>query len=281
MHHFRESLDLAPYWYFTHINLGVAYQHLGQMDSARAYYDRGVEFDRYSGLGLSHRGEFRLAIHDYAGARDDFAHSATLSLDRYRNTKGLAKAYAGLGDATRSVDETKRLIELDSVSAMRDIPGISQPYFDQPTLREAGIAFYRALDQRLPGTSWIPENISRLKNLAGQRGQANPSLQAVQLASAPGGTGTAATQASLMSEGLALLRAGDASRAAKSFRQIIALNPTHYGAHYQLAVALDRSGNTHEARTVWQTVLRMAQGYHDAATEQTARTRLRAAPDSP
>ena len=80
-----------------------------------------------------------------------------------------------------------------------------------------------------------------------------------------------------MNEGLTLLRS-DPRRAATSFRQVLALNPTHYGAHYQLAVALDRSGNTRQARALWEAVLQMAQSYHDAATEQTARVRLRVDP---
>ncbi len=165
MEHYRQSLKLAPFWYYTHINMGIAQARLGQVDSAKASYDRAVENDRYSGHALTWRGEFRLAQRDFSGARDDFVTSGRLSLQPYRNTKGLATAYAGLGDIERSLEETKRLILLDSATALTDVPAISTPYFDNPRLRQAGIEFYRRLAERLPGTWWIPENITRLERL--------------------------------------------------------------------------------------------------------------------
>jgi tetratricopeptide (TPR) repeat protein len=285
LQHFRASLELAPYWYFTHINLGVAYQHVGQMDSARVYFDRGVEYDRYSGMGLTHRGEFRLAVRDYEGARDDFVRSSSISLDRYRNTRGLATAFAGLGNVAQCLEATQRLISLDSAAALADIPGISTPFFEVADLHAAGIAFYEALGQRLPGTQWIPENINRLRALANRTGTGASRSSAVQLASQqpPGGSVGAQpdAQQTLMAAGLRLLQNGKPAEAATSFRRVLALNPLHYGAHYQLAVALERSGNATEARMHWQTVLQMAERYHDASTAQTARTHLRVAPPTP
>ena len=163
--HYRESERLAPNWYYTHINLGVAHARLGQPDSARAAYDRAVANDRYSGHALTWRAEFRLTQRDFAGARDDFVASNAVSLDRYRNTRGLATAYAGLGDVQRSLDATRQLIVLDSATAVTHVAGIATPYFEDPRLRSAGVQFYRGLEQRLPGTWWIPENIARLERL--------------------------------------------------------------------------------------------------------------------
>jgi tetratricopeptide (TPR) repeat protein len=165
MAHYREALRLAPFWYYTHINMGIAQSRMGQIDSATVSYDRAVENDRYSGHARTWRGEFRLTLRDFAGARDDFATSGRLSLQTYRNVKGLATAYAGLGDITRSLEQTLRLIGLDSATALTDVPGISTPYFANPALRMAGIDFYRRLALRLPGTWWIPENIARLERL--------------------------------------------------------------------------------------------------------------------
>ena len=55
-------------------------------------------------------------------------------------------------------------------------------------------------------------------------------------------------------------------------------NPTHYGATFQLASALDAAGKRRQARPVWEKVLAMAEGYHDAATAATARARLQKQP---
>ena len=168
--HYRESLRLAPNWYYTHINLGVVYARMGQVDSARVSYDRAVANDRYSGHALTWRGEFLLSQRDFAGARGDFVASNTLSLDRYRNTKGLATAHAGLGDVQRSLHATRQLIALDSATAVTHVASIATPYFENAQLHAAGIQFYRGLEQRLPGTWWIPENITRLERISGVSG---------------------------------------------------------------------------------------------------------------
>jgi Flp pilus assembly protein TadD len=46
----------------------------------------------------------------------------------------------------------------------------------------------------------------------------------------------------------------------------------------QLAVALDRAGKPNEARPLWEKVLRMADGYNDRATANTAHSHLNQKP---
>ena len=169
MAHYREALRLAPQWYYTHINMGIIHARLGHVDSARAAYDRAVAFDRYSGHALTWRAEFRLAQRDFAGAREDIERSNAFSLAAYRNTKLLATAHAGLGDVPQALEQTLALIRLDSATALTDVPGISTPFFENPVLRRSGIEYYRRLEQHLPGTWWIPENITRLERLLASR----------------------------------------------------------------------------------------------------------------
>lgn len=95
---------------------------------------------------------------------------------------------------------------------------------------------------------------------------------------APGVAGE--SEAQLMEKGTQLLyQTGDPVGAEATFRTVLAKNPEHYGAHYQLAVALDRGGRPLEARDEWTDVLRRAEAIKDSTTAQTARTRL-AAPDT-
>jgi cytochrome c-type biogenesis protein CcmH/NrfG len=86
--------------------------------------------------------------------------------------------------------------------------------------------------------------------------------------------------APLMTRGIdTMYKSGDPVAAEAIFRQVLEHNPTHYGAHYQLAVALDRGGRPTEARPAWDDVLKNAMAIGDTATAQTARARL-AAPDT-
>jgi tetratricopeptide (TPR) repeat protein len=84
--------------------------------------------------------------------------------------------------------------------------------------------------------------------------------------------------AAQMREGLdALYQRNDPGAAVLAFARVLSQNAQHYGANYQMAVALDRLGRSAEAEPLWQRVLLMAQSYNDAQTAQTARARLRLA----
>lgn len=84
----------------------------------------------------------------------------------------------------------------------------------------------------------------------------------------------------LMDQGLALLhQKNDPVGAQESFRNVIRRNPTHYGAHYQLAVALDRGGQPAQARIAWEEMRKLAEAIRDTATLRTVQRRL-ASPDT-
>ena len=90
-----------------------------------------------------------------------------------------------------------------------------------------------------------------------------------------------ATEETLMRAGLdALYQRHDPTGAAAEFQQVLAKNPTHYGATFQLAAALDAAGRPQEARPYWEKALAMAQRYADTETADRARARL-AAPEVP
>jgi Tfp pilus assembly protein PilF len=88
------------------------------------------------------------------------------------------------------------------------------------------------------------------------------------------------SEADLMQRGMQqMYQSQDAAAAEATFRAVLALNPTHYGAHYQLAVALDRGGKPTDARPEWNEVLRQAETFKDTTVIKTAKARL-AAPDT-
>ena len=90
----------------------------------------------------------------------------------------------------------------------------------------------------------------------------------------------AAAQAAVMQHGLDLVyKTNDPIDAVDTFRVVLKMNPTHYGARFQLAKALDLSGKPTEARPVWNEVLTAAEAINDTATLATAKARL-AQPDT-
>ncbi len=78
-----------------------------------------------------------------------------------------------------------------------------------------------------------------------------------------------------MTRGLeALYRAHDPGEAATYFRKVLARNPDHYGANYQLARVLDLLGSSEEAERYWKRTLELAGRFADTATAGIATRRL-------
>lgn len=91
----------------------------------------------------------------------------------------------------------------------------------------------------------------------------------------PGCSGTEETPEALMTRGVdSLYTKNDPEAAAKDFRKVLAKNPEHYGANYQLALALDRSGKPAEARPLWEKSLALAEAIKDEKTADAVRKRL-------
>jgi len=89
------------------------------------------------------------------------------------------------------------------------------------------------------------------------------------------GAGDAERDRLMMQEGLdALYASGAPERAVGVFRRVLALHPGHYGATYQLAVALERAGRADEARIAWAAVVPLAERFGDLATLALARGKV-------
>lgn len=73
----------------------------------------------------------------------------------------------------------------------------------------------------------------------------------------------------------ALYEQNDYEGAAVYFRKVLEKNPTHYGATFQLAKALDQQGKQAEARSLWKRALKMAEQYQDKETAEIVRGQLK------
>jgi tetratricopeptide (TPR) repeat protein len=87
--------------------------------------------------------------------------------------------------------------------------------------------------------------------------------------------GNVSDQEAAMQAGLdALYTKNDAAGAVRYFRLVLELNPRHYGAHFQLAKALDAAGRAAEARPAWEAMKPMAEAAEDEETLTVVRARL-------
>jgi hypothetical protein len=87
----------------------------------------------------------------------------------------------------------------------------------------------------------------------------------------------AALEAQLMGLGLDLLYTKhDPSGAVARFSRLLQRNPAHFGAAFQIAKALDQLPDAGDSLRAWRRVKRMAESYHDQATADMARARLKA-----
>jgi tetratricopeptide (TPR) repeat protein len=108
----------------------------------------------------------------------------------------------------------------------------------------------------------------------------DPNVSAAKAALAQAALANPATPPELADEALMrigleeLYKEGNPNAAAGHFRKVLEHTPTHYGAHFQLAMALDRAGKPEEAKPLWEQVLKLAEDYNDKPTADTARARL-------
>ncbi len=77
-----------------------------------------------------------------------------------------------------------------------------------------------------------------------------------------------------MAEALAKMQQGDGLAASENLRILLAANPDHYGATYQIARALDMAGVPAEARSYWEKALEKAEEFQDSASIAAIRDRL-------
>jgi len=162
----------------------------------------------------------------------------------------------------------------------------------QATDADAAVAHFRKALEVNPTHYGATFQLARALDRAGRRDEAKQQWQRVLQLAEPisdqpiideararlgGGRAPAAAPAAgdAMAAGLdALYTRRDPATAATRFREVLAQNPEHYGATFQLATALDMVGDTGGSRPLWERMLKMAEALDDAKTVETARARL-------
>ncbi len=205
----------------------------------------------------------------------------------------------GLGMALEHRPERTALIRLPIIEHPSDqamMKGGLDTLYTRGDPTRAAEQFRKVLE-RSPNHYGATFQLAYALDAAGKRDEARPWWKKVlRMAEGQGDTSTATTararlaqpdaamseaasQEAMMKAGVALLYANrDPNGAVAQFRKVLERNPTHYGATFQLAMALDHAGKPAEARPLWEKVLKMAEGSNDKPTADTARARLQRRP---
>lgn len=165
--YYTRALALAPNWYIVHINTAIAQRALGNTDRARWHINRAVEVDQYSGTALTWRADFALRDGRYEDAVRDLLAARPRSTDAYAICRGLAKGYAGVGDAARALNEARACARVDGSRFAGDIVDVAGPFFSAASRAAAGIQFFEGLEALYPDAWWVHANIATLARTVG------------------------------------------------------------------------------------------------------------------
>ena len=204
----------------------------------------------------------------------------------------VVRAAAALNDQRTAGLAWDQLVRLGSVGDENLMARGLDNFYGRRNPQAAATAF-RTLVERNPMNYGATYQLAAALDANGEPEEARPHWERVEAMAARAGDRDAAERArqrleqppatpdsaALMKLGLdALYQRRDVAVAVESFSKILEQNPAHYGAHYQLAAALDAAGQRQEARVWWEKMLTMAEAVNDQVTADAARERLETKP---
>jgi Tfp pilus assembly protein PilF len=242
-----------------------------------------TEFEKVLAANPSHYGAtFQLAAALDAAGRSDEARSLWEKMLTLAESSGdqqtAATARAKLSQPPVATEETLMRAGLDALYQRHDPTGAAaefqQVLAKNPTHYGATFQLAAALE-----AAGRPQEARPYWEKALAMAQRYADTETADRARARLGTPEVPSDEAVMRHGLdALYRQHDPAAAAAEFRQVLARNPTHYGATFQLAAALDAAGKRAEARPLWKKMLDMSVVLNDTETANAARARLASKP---
>jgi tetratricopeptide (TPR) repeat protein len=271
--YYERARELAPGYLYVYINLSVLEAWEGHLDAALAAANEAVRLRPDNPRAYVYLGRVLAKL-----GRTDEARAA------YGRALYLAprdgEAEAELAQLADGADADQALMS----AGMHSLHVLHDP--------EEAAGLFRKVLEHQPAHYGATYQLATALDAAGRPSEARPVWEKV-LTMAEGyrdAETSAAARARLaqpdvvkedavMKAGLAALyERHDPAAAAAEFRKVLGQNPTHYGATYQLAAALDAAGRPREARPMWEKVLAMAEQYDDEKTAAAARARLQKQP---
>jgi tetratricopeptide (TPR) repeat protein len=237
--HFQRALGYVPNHYGASFQLARALDRAGRRDEARPIWERVLRMaEKYDDRQVLEAARARLADPMAAGLEALYTkHDAVTAAARFREVLAQnPEHYGATFQLATALDQADKPAESKPVWVK--MLGMAEAIKDTPTADRA-----RA-------------RLAEIDKLAGTKADADPDAETMRL-------------------GLEALRTKhDPAGAATLFRKVLAHNPEHYGATFQLATALDQANRPAEARPIWTKALKMAEAINDTALAAAARARL-------
>jgi Flp pilus assembly protein TadD len=273
-HYFERARDLAPQYAWVYMNLSVLETNEGHPEKALAQAQEAVRLrpdvsmtHYYLGEALEKMGRANEAAAAYQQAiRLDPLYNAprvTLArLEKFDPQSESAMMSAGLHALYSGRDPNAAIVQFRKVLEKN------------PNHYGATFQLAMALDQSGKPNDARPVWEQVLKMAEENKDKDTANTARARLAK-PAVASAEFSQEETMKKGLDLLYArNNPNAAAAEFRKVLERNPHHYGANFQLATALDRSGKSKEARPVWEKMLKLAEATNDKETITAVRARL-------
>lgn len=250
--HFRKALEINPTHYGATFQLARALDRAGMRDEATRQWERVLR-------AAEQQGDQALA--DTARAR-------------LGQPGGGAAAPVNAGDPmAQGLDALyKKRDPATAIARFREVLAQNPEHYGATF--QLAVAFDLAGDVRSSRPLW--ERMAQMADGAGDTKTADAARNRLtEIDKVLGPPAAADPDADAMKAGLdALYVKKDLDAAIAQFRAILKRNPTHYGALFQLASALDQAKKPSEARPLWEKVLKMAEAIPDEKTAAAARARL-------
>jgi protein O-mannosyl-transferase len=272
--YYERARDIAPGYSFVHMNLSVLETNEGHPEKALSAAEVAVRLRPDLSLTHYYLGE---ALQRMGRTTDAAAaYRQALQLDpRYETAR---VALARLGKSGDPGESAVMSAGLDALYKRRD-PTTAIAHFrklleQDPNHYGAMFQLAMALDRAEKPLEARPlwEKVLTMAQVSKDNDTANTARARLAKADV---VSSELSQEETMKKGLDLLYTrNDPNTAATEFHKLLELNPNHYGATFQLAMALDRAGKSKEARLLWEKMLKLAQASNDKETLATARARL-------
>lgn len=148
-------------------NLAVVADRQGRTADAKQWHDKAVQANKYTSIALESRADHLLQHGNFDAALGDLQSAKPMTMRQHRVHIHTAQALVGLGDWQQAAQEFMRAKSIDPAQTEAAIQQVAEPFWASNGQAQAGILFFKELEQQWPGRWWVHANMARLAEKTG------------------------------------------------------------------------------------------------------------------